>query len=104
MSIAVTNKESLIRQIIAHRRQIRSYGVKSLGLFGSFSKQVAIHDGSDIDFLVDFETGKKTYDNFMDLGFYLEELLGRKIDLVTPQSLSKYIGPYILNEVENVGL
>ena len=104
MSLAVTNKESLIQQIIAHRRQIKSYGVRSLGLFGSFSKQAIISADSDIDLLVDFETGKKTYDNFMDLSFYLEELLGRKIDLVTPQSLSKYIGPYILNEVENVGL
>jgi predicted nucleotidyltransferase len=38
----------------------------------------------------------------MDLAFYLEELFGRKVEIVTPQSLSKHIGPHILKEVENV--
>jgi predicted nucleotidyltransferase len=40
----------------------------------------------------------------MDLSFFLENLLGRKVELVTPQSLSKYIGPHILKEVENVSI
>ena len=40
----------------------------------------------------------------MDLSFFLEDLFGRKIEMVTQQSLSKYIGPHILKEVENVGL
>jgi predicted nucleotidyltransferase len=57
---------------------------------------------SDIDLLVEFEPGKKTFDNFMNLSFYLEELLGRKVDILTPQSLSKYIGPHILREAEYV--
>jgi len=38
----------------------------------------------------------------MDLAFFLEDLLGRKIEIITPQSMSKYIGPHILREVENV--
>ena len=42
--------------------------------------------------------------NFMDLGFYLEELTGRKIEIVTPQSLNKFIGKYITQEVEYVSL
>jgi predicted nucleotidyltransferase len=40
----------------------------------------------------------------MDLSFFLEDLLGRKVELVTPQSLSKFIGPYILKEVQDVSL
>lgn len=40
----------------------------------------------------------------MELAFYLQNLLGRKVEIVTPQSLSKYIGPYILKEVEYVTL
>jgi len=104
MSVAIQNKESLIQQIAANRNQIKSFGVKSLGLFGSFARNTTIHMDSDVDFLVEFEMGKKTFDNFMDLNLYLEGLLGRKVELVTQQSLSKYIGPYILKEVENVSL
>jgi predicted nucleotidyltransferase len=51
---------------------------------------------------VDFLPGQKSFDNFMELAFFLEELLGRKVEIVTPQSLSKHIGPHILKEVENV--
>jgi predicted nucleotidyltransferase len=55
-----------------------------------------------VDLLVEFAPGEKTYDNFMELSFYLEDLLGRKVELVTPQSLSKHIGPHILKQVEHV--
>jgi hypothetical protein len=74
-----------------------------MGLFGSFVKNTATTN-SDIDLLVEFDPHQKTFDNFMDLSFFLEQLFSRKIELVTPQSLSKYIGPHILKEVENVGL
>jgi predicted nucleotidyltransferase len=57
-----------------------------------------------VDLLVDFFPEQKTFDNFMELSFFLEDLLGRKVELVTPQSLSKFIAPYILNELENVSL
>ena len=74
-------------------------GVKSIGLLGSFVKNT-VRDDSDIDLLVDFLPEQKSYDNFMDLAFFLEELLGRKVEIITPQSLSKHIGPHILKEVE----
>jgi predicted nucleotidyltransferase len=102
MQAVVSNKASLIQQLSGNGDNIRAFGVKKLGIFGSFAKDEDIKDSSDIDFLVEFEPEKKTYDNFINLSFYLEDLLGRKIELVTPQSLSKYIGQYILNEVENV--
>ena len=44
--------------------------------------------------------GQKAFDAFMELSFYLEEILQRKIELVTMESLSPYIGPHILKEVE----
>jgi len=102
MQAAVFNKASLIQQLSGNGNDIRAFGVKKLGIFGSFAKDKNIDDNSDVDFLVEFEPEKKTYDNFINLSFYLEELLGRKIELVTPQSLSKHIAPYILKEVENV--
>jgi predicted nucleotidyltransferase len=101
MLSAVLSKASLLELLHQHKQQIKSYGVKKLGLFGSFVKDTA-QNTSDIDLLVEFEPSKKTYDNFMDLSFYLEKVLGRKVELVTPQSLSKYIGPHILRETEHV--
>jgi predicted nucleotidyltransferase len=102
MQTKVDTKASLIKQLSSRNAEIKSFGVKSLSVFGSFAKDAHIRPDSDVDFLVDFEPDKKTYDNFMELSFYLENLLGRRIELVTPQSLSKYIGPAILKEAESV--
>jgi predicted nucleotidyltransferase len=96
-------KEELLAAISSNKELIKGYGVSNLGLFGSFSKGT-FTESSDVDLLVEFIPEQKTFDNFMELSFFLEELLGRKVELVTPQSLSKFIAPHILNEVENVSL
>ena len=87
---------------------MRSFGVLNLSLFGSFITG-KLHADSDVDLLVEFDPQQKSYDNFMDLSFFfmdlsffLEDLLGRRVEIVTPQSLSKHIGPHILNQAENV--
>ena len=103
MRSAVQNKKELIERILSGQEQIRSYGVNRLGIFGSFVRDEAKAD-SDVDFFVEFIPEKKTFHNFMRLADLLEEITGRKIELVTPQSLSKYIGPHILKEVEYVPL
>ena len=102
MAIPVTNKENSLQLLHDHSMGIRSFGVKRLGLFGSFARNTGIHGKSDVDLLVEFETGKKSYENFIDIALYLEELLVRKVELVTPQSLSKFIGPHILKQEQNV--
>jgi uncharacterized protein len=79
--------------------KLKNFGVKRCGLFGSFLRDRQNFQ-SDIDLLVEFEVGKKTYDNYIHLAFFLEELFGRSVDLVTPESLSPYIEPHILREVE----
>ncbi len=89
--------------ISENRDMIKSFGVNCLGIFVSFSKGPAV-ENSDVDLLVNFIPEKKSFDNFMDLSFFLEGLFGRKVELVTRQSLSKHIGPHILNEVINVSL
>ncbi len=97
-------KKKEIRDIIlAHREEIRSLGVRRVGLFGSFVRN---EEGpiSDVDILVDFETDKKTFDNFIQLAFFLEDLLGLPVEVVTRESLSPHIGPHILREVEDVPL
>jgi uncharacterized protein len=102
MSQPVINKEAVLQRLSSNRDRIKAFGVKEIGLFGSFARNTAIRDTSDIDLLIEFYPDKKTFDNFMDLSFYLDDLMGRKVEIVTPQSLSKYIGPHILNQVQHV--
>lgn len=77
---------------------IRNFGVKQIGIFGSYIKNQQ-KDMSDIDILVEFEKGKKSFKAFIMLLYFLENLTNKNIDLVTKESLSPYIGPYILKEV-----
>ena len=95
----VQNKSELFVVLRKQQARLRQFGVKRVGVFGSFARGEQT-ENSDIDILVEFESNAKSFDNFMQLGFFLEETLGRKIELLTPESLSPYIGPHILREVE----
>jgi predicted nucleotidyltransferase len=99
--MAVQTKEHVLSLLQGHHHQIRDLGVHRLGLFGSFVRERQGHE-SDVDILVEFEPGRKTFDTFMQLAFLLEALFGRRVELVTPESLSPYIGPHILREIEYV--
>ena len=98
---AVRTKKEIIDTVRKNQSRIRALGVSRLGLFGSFvhNKQNA---DSDIDLIVEFQPGQKSFRHFVRLSFLLEDLLGRRVELVTPESLGPYIGPYILREVEYV--
>ena len=87
----------IIQTLKKHIDTLKRYGVKRIGLFGSFVRGEQRED-SDIDFIVEFET--PDFDNFMDLAFYLEDLFGRKVELITNGSLSPYIQPYIEKEIK----
>jgi len=91
------NSEVIISMLKENRDILIKYGVKKIGLFGSFVRGEQ-KDYSDIDFLVEFE--KPNFDNFMDLAFFFEDLFGRKVELITNGSLSPYIEPYIVREVK----
>jgi len=54
---------------------------------------------SDIDVLAEFYPNQKTFDNYMELKFFLERILHRKVDLVIKEAVKPRIKPYILNEV-----
>lgn len=103
MQLTVQNKQSLLFLLKANGHKLRSFGVLKLSLFGSFLTG-KLHADSDVDLLVEFDPEQKSYDNFMELSFFLEDLLGRKVDVITPQSLSKYIGPQILTHAEHVSI
>jgi predicted nucleotidyltransferase len=81
--------------------EIRGLGVTRLALFGSVLRGEARAD-SDVDLLVDFEPGAKSYDRLLALFDLLESRLGRRVELVTVQALSPFIGPRILAEAIDV--
>jgi len=81
-----------------HLPQVQlTYGVKSLGVFGSFVREEAT-ESSDLDVLVEFE-GAPTFRKYMELKFFLEDLFGRKVDLVIPADIKPQIREKILEEV-----
>ena len=101
MNPSVSTKEELVQKLKSNAGTIRMYGARSLGLFGSFQRNQQ-NEASDVDLLVEFSTGCKTYDNFIHLAFFLEDLLGRNVELITPESLSPYLRPHIEKNVEYV--
>jgi uncharacterized protein len=78
-----------------------TYRVREIGVFGSMVTGTS-HDRSDIDILVEFEDGHKDLFNYMKLKNYLENLLGRKVDLVMKKAIKERIRERILHEVEYV--
>jgi predicted nucleotidyltransferase len=96
-------KEDILNALRANAERIRAFGVKRIGLFGSFARGRPSED-SDVDLLVEFEPGRKSFDNFMQLCFFLDETLQRRVEVVTPEALSPYLGPGILAETEYVEL
>ena len=76
---------------------VERFGVKKVGVFGSFAKGEERRD-SDVDILVEFKEGQKTFGNYMELKFYLEELFGREVDLVIETAIKPRLRGHILKE------
>lgn len=82
-----------------HKSELSKFGIQDIGLFGSYVRDEQ-SERSDIDILVDFEPDKENFDNYMAAYDYFENLFkNEKIEIVTKNGLSPYIGPKILNEV-----
>jgi predicted nucleotidyltransferase len=87
----------VISTIRSNRGAIRRrFGVRRIGVFGSYARGEE-KGSSDIDVLVDLK--EPTFEHFMGLVFFLEDLLGRPVDLVTVKALSPYIAPTVKKEV-----
>ena len=95
----MTTNRSEILGLLAERRQeiVARFGVKRVALFGSAARDELDANG-DVDVLVEFE-GPATFSAYMDLKFYLEDLLGRPVDLVTDKALRKELRPYVEKEM-----
>ena len=91
-------KSKILNTIKRHAGELKTYGVKKLGVFGSFAKSVQ-NSRSDVDVLVEFTRDRKTFDNYMNLKFYLEKLFHRKVDLVMKDALKARIKEQVLADV-----
>jgi hypothetical protein len=99
--VAVTaktlTKEVVLREIEKSAEIIKSYGVRRMGVFGSVVRGRAGEE-SDLDLVVEFS--EKTFDNYFGLKFFLEDLFGRKVDLVIAEAVKPRLKPRIFGEVE----
>lgn len=92
-------RDDIMNFLRAHKNEMQSeYGVAVVGLFGSYARQSA-HDDSDIDILVEFQSEKKTLRNFFGFKHYLEEHLGKRVDLGLESALKPVAHESIKNEV-----
>lgn len=95
----MTTKEKIISTLQSHKLDFLAFGVKDIGLFGSYLRNEQ-SDKSDIDLLIDFDPEKENFDNYMAVYDLVENIFnGERIEIVTKNGLSKYIGPKILNDV-----
>lgn len=95
----MTTKENIISTLESYKSELSGFGVQNIGLFGSYVRNEQ-SDKSDIDLLIDFQPEKENFDNYMAVYDLVENIFkGEKIEVVTKNGLSKYIGPKILNDV-----
>jgi predicted nucleotidyltransferase len=80
MTNALT-KTDILEALRRHRPELKCFSVKTIALFGSYANDVQT-DSSDVDFVVEFSA--PTYDNFESLEQFLEQLFGRRVDILTP--------------------
>ena len=95
------NRETTLALLRAHRAELEQrFGVADLALFGSFARDCATAE-SDVDILVRF-AGPATSKRYFGTQFYLEDLLGRHVDLTTENALRAELRPYVEREAIHV--
>ena len=95
------DKNEVLRLLRTHKPTLAErFRVTALALFGSFARDEAT-DGSDVDILVRFD-GPATSRSYFGLQFYIEDLLGRRVDLVTDKALRRELRPYVEREALDV--
>jgi predicted nucleotidyltransferase len=95
----MTSKEFILSEMKQQKRELQNLGIVRIGLFGSYVREEQT-EKSDIDILLEFEPEKENFDNYMTVYDMLENLFkNEKVEIVTKNGLSPYIGPQILKEV-----
>jgi uncharacterized protein len=94
------HRDTILLTLKQHQTVLKKLGIRSLALFGSVARDEAT-PASDIDILVEFEP-PVTFDRYMDVKFYLEDHLGREVDLVSWKSLKPQIRASVEQEAIHV--
>lgn len=95
----MTNKDYILSTLKNHKDELKRFGIQNIGLFGSYIRDEQSIK-RDIDILINFDPEKESFDNFMGVYDYIENLFSdEKVEIVTKNGLSPYVGPRILNEV-----
>ncbi len=95
----MTTKQYILSVLKSNKNHLSKLGIREVGLFGSYARGEQ-SDKSDIDILIDFNPEMESYDNYMAAYDLFEALFkNEKVEIVTKNGLSPYIGPRILNEV-----
>ncbi len=95
------SRDEVLALLRAHKATLaQRFGVADLALFGSFARDRA-GDDSDVDILVRFD-GRATSKRYFGAQFYIEDLLGRSVDLVTDDALRRELRPYVEREAIHV--
>lgn len=95
------NRDEVLDILRTHKPTLaEQFGVTELALFGSFARDQA-SERSDVDVLVRYD-GPATSRSYFGVQFYLEDLLGRRVDLVTQKALRSEFRPYVEREAVNI--
>ena len=95
------NRREILDVLRTHKPTLaQRFGVTELALFGSFARDEAT-DGSDVDILIRYD-GPATSKSYFGVQFYIEDLLGRRVDLVTHKALRSEFRHYVEREAVNV--
>ena len=95
----MTKKEYILSEMRQQKKELQNLGIVRIGLFGSYAREEQ-SENSDIDILIEFDPEKENFDNYMSVYDILENIFrNEKIEIVTKNGLSPYIGPKILKEV-----
>ena len=96
---SMTTKDHILITLKQNKAKLARLGIENVGLFGSYLRNEQ-SKGSDIDILIDFNPDEENFDNYMEACALFEELFNNeRVEVVTKNGLSPYIGPKILNEV-----
>lgn len=94
---AALTRTDVLEALQRHRPELKRFSVRTIALFGSYAKD-AQTDSSDLDFVVEFSA--PTYDNFAGLEQFLEQLFGRKVDILTPAGVESIRVPQIAEDIK----